>query len=87
LHPLSQADKITGENAEKRVTMATVMLTTNQAAALLDVGPAEVRYLIRAGRLRARRHGRDYAIRRRDLARIRYGRPGPRPKAGRPAAG
>lgn len=47
-------------------------LTTDQAARILKVGAPEVRYLIRAGRLKARRFGNAYAIEEKDLKRIKY---------------
>lgn len=53
-------------------------LTTTQAAARLGVTPARVRQLIRAGRLTAKRHGTDWVIDERALARVavrKVGRP------------
>ena len=44
------------------------MLTTAQAAAILQVHISRVHQLIRTGRLRAVKHGRDWAISEADLA-------------------
>lgn len=51
-------------------------LTVSEAAQLLDVSVQQVRRLIAAGRLAATRHGRAHVIRRADLKRIAYGKPG-----------
>ena len=54
------------------------LLTTTQAADILGVKQARVRQLILAGRLPAKKHGRDWIIRERDLELVRVrkvGRP------------
>lgn len=54
------------------------LLTTTQAADILNVKQARVRQLILAGRLPAKKHGRDWIIRERDLELVRVrkvGRP------------
>lgn len=57
-------------------------LTVTQAAHLLGVSVQQVRRLIAAGKLRATRFGKAHVIRRADLDRIEYGKPGrPRVKA------
>ncbi len=60
------------------------LLTTTQAADILKVKQARVRQLILAGRLPAKKHGRDWIIRERDLEPVRIrkvGRPRkPNPK-------
>lgn len=58
--------------------MAT-MLTTAEAARALKIGKRRLRELIQAGRLRARKHGRDWMIDPKDLEAVRVRRPG-RPK-------
>lgn len=44
-----------------------MMLTTNEAAAILGVTPCAIRVAIRRGRLAAKRVGRDWWIKERDL--------------------
>ena len=54
------------------------LLTTTQAADILGIKQARVRQLILAGRLPAKKHGRDWIIRERDLELVRVrkvGRP------------
>lgn len=54
------------------------MLTTTQAADILGIKQARVRQLILANRLPAKKHGRDWIIRERDLELVRIrkvGRP------------
>ena len=55
-------------------------ITPAQAAEILGVTAHQVRWLIRAGKLRARRYGVSWLIRPADLDRIERGQPG-RPKA------
>jgi excisionase family DNA binding protein len=57
-------------------------LTTNGAADELGVSRARVLALIRTGRLKAEKMGRDWMIRRRDLAAVRDRKPG-RPRKGK----
>jgi excisionase family DNA binding protein len=57
--------------------------TTASAAAALGVTPGRIRAMIRAGRLRARRHGRDWSITAAALDAVRDRRPG-RPRKDRP---
>ena len=57
----------------------TTALTTSQAAAALGVSPRRVQAMIRAGRLKAIRFGRDWLIRPADLDAVRV-RPVGRPK-------
>jgi excisionase family DNA binding protein len=55
------------------------LLTTSQAAKILNVTPIRVRQLIREGKIEARQVGRDYVIRESSLDSVKtYG------KAGRP---
>lgn len=56
-------------------------LTTKQAAERLGVTPSRVRALIKAGRLPARKDGRDWLIEERHLGRVAVRKPG------RPARG
>lgn len=51
-------------------------LTTAAAARELGVSPRRVRHLIERGRLRARKHGRDYLISPADLDPVRNRRNG-----------
>lgn len=51
-------------------------LTTNEAATILNVTPRRVRALIRAGRLPAEKHGRDWAIKPEDLELVKVRKPG-----------
>ncbi len=62
------------------------MLTTTEAAAALGLQPSRVRQLIREGKLTAQRHGRDWSIDPRALARARQrpGRGWPKGKARKP---
>lgn len=46
-------------------------LTLREAAALLGLDPSTLRRQIAAGRLAARRHGRDWFVSRREVARYR----------------
>lgn len=57
----------------------TQQLTTAEAAARLGLSPQQVRLLCRLGRIRARRHGRDWLL---DAAAVEAARK--RPKVGRP---
>ncbi|HKV41543.1 MAG TPA: helix-turn-helix domain-containing protein [Blastocatellia bacterium] len=58
------------------------LLTTKEAAAQLGVSERRVRGLIAEGKLVAQRIGRDYAIERRALAKVKvYGKQGRPPKA------
>ena len=59
------------------------MLTTTEAADLMGVTPRRVRALITSGRLRARKVGRDWQIRRADAQNLerKPGRPRKEPKA------
>ena len=54
-------------------------MTTTDIAKLLGITPARVRQLILAGRLPAEKNGRDWYIRKADLAKIANRKPG-RPK-------
>ena len=60
------------------------LLTTTQAADILGVKQARVRQLILAGRLPARKHGRDWIIRERDLEFVRVRKVGRPRKATKP---
>ena len=51
-------------------------LTTNEAAVILNISPRRVRALIRAGRLPAEKHGRDWAIKPEDLKLVKVRKPG-----------
>ena len=57
------------------------MLTTNQAATILQVSRSRILKLIEAGRLPAEKFGRDWLIRPEDLELVKVRRPGrpPRP--------
>ncbi len=55
------------------------LLTTAQAGTALGIGPSRVQQLVRAGRIKARRIGRMYLIRRADLAPV-MSRPAGRPR-------
>lgn len=55
------------------------MLTTSEAAAILDVNPSYVRRMLKNERLKGVKHGRDWLIEREDLGKIE------KLKAGRPA--
>jgi excisionase family DNA binding protein len=56
-------------------------LTVGEVAIMLDVSPRQVRKLITAGTIIATKHGRDYIIRRADLAKVpKVRKPGPKPK-------
>jgi excisionase family DNA binding protein len=58
------------------------LLSTKEAAEMLNVSPIRVRQLIQDGKLRAKRIGRDYVIDEKDLALVQtYGKAG-RPKKG-----
>lgn len=55
-----------------------ILLTTTEAADILGIKQARVRQLILAGRLPAKKHGRDWIIKERDLELVRIrkvGRP------------
>lgn len=54
----------------------TDLLTTAQAATVLGLSRRRVAQLIERGLLPAQKYGRDYLIRREDLARVQQ-RPGP----------
>jgi len=54
-------------------------LTTTEAATILNITPRRVRALIKAGRLPAEKHGRDWAIKSEDLELVKVRKPG-RPK-------
>lgn len=54
-------------------------LTTKQAAKILGVSTRRVLQLIHDGRLPAEKHGRDWAIKARDLELVKVRKPG-RPK-------
>jgi excisionase family DNA binding protein len=56
------------------------MLTTNQAATILQVSRRRVEALITAGRLPAQKFGRDWLIRETDLELVKVRYPG-RPRA------
>ncbi len=56
------------------------LLTTTQAADILGIKQARVRQLILAGRLPAKKHGRDWIIRERDLELVRVRKVGRPPK-------
>lgn len=59
------------------------MLTTKQAAARLDITDVHyIRKLIKDGKLKATKYGRDWLIEERDLE--QYQREHPKSKAGRP---
>ena len=51
-------------------------MITEEAAVRLGVDPSRVRQLIRAGRLPARKQGRDWWIEEADLARVQERKPG-----------
>jgi excisionase family DNA binding protein len=52
-------------------------MTTQEAAAALGVSVQRVRAMIKAGRLPATKHGRDWIIRESDLSGVKvYGKPG-----------
>ena len=51
-------------------------LTTNETAAILNITPRRVRALIHAGRLPAEKHGRDWAIKPKDLELVKVRKPG-----------
>ena len=54
-----------------------------EAAVMLDLTPRQVRNLIADGLLPAQKFGRDYAIRRGDVAKVPKDRkPGPKPRNG-----
>lgn len=52
------------------------MLTTKQVAAELGVSMRRVQAMILAGRLRARKDGKSYVIREKDLESVRERKPG-----------
>lgn len=56
--------------------MSEKKLTTNEAAQELGVTPVRVRAMIRAGRLHAEKHGRDYMIKKSDIEPLRERKPG-----------
>jgi len=58
------------------------MLTLTQAAARLGLSPSTLRNQVRAGRLAARKVGRDWTVTEREVARYAAESQG---KAGRPA--
>ena len=51
-------------------------LTTKQTAEILNITPRRVRALIRAGRLPAEKHGRDWAVKLEDLELVKVRKPG-----------
>lgn len=51
-------------------------ITTGEAARLLGVSPRRVQMLIKAERLKATKHGRDWLIDRADLAAVAERKPG-----------
>lgn len=57
------------------------LLTTDQAAARLNVTPARVRVLIREGRLPAEKFGRAHMIRESDLKLVEHRQVGRPPQA------
>lgn len=52
------------------------MLTTTEAAARLGISPRRVLALIKTGRLRARKFGRDWQIDPKDLEPVKVRKPG-----------
>lgn len=58
------------------------LLTTAQAAASLGVSVRRVQAMVKAGRLRAARVGRDLLIKPRDLEAVRERKPGRPAKSG-----
>ncbi len=54
-------------------------ITTKQAAKILGINDSRVRQLILAGRLPAKKFGRDWLINEKDLAKVANRKPG-RPK-------
>jgi excisionase family DNA binding protein len=52
------------------------LITTKEAAKELGVTVRRVQALIKAGRLRAQKMGRDWIIRRRDLDKVKVRKPG-----------
>ncbi len=63
------------------------LLTTKQAAEKLNVNPSRVRQLILAGRLPARKLGRDLFVNERDLDKVKDRRPGRPRKSPRDSLG
>jgi len=61
--------------------MADEILNSEAAAKALGVTTQRVRALIHAGRLPAERLGREFMIRRKDLALVKVRKPGRPPKA------
>lgn len=61
--------------------MATDLLTTTQAAKILNVNASRIRQLIAGGRIKATKSGRDWLIERSELDGYKRGKPGPKPKA------
>lgn len=60
-------------------------ISVAQAAKSLEVGPRQVRNLIKDGLLPAEKIGTDYVIRRSDLEKVPDRKPGPKPS--RPSRG
>jgi excisionase family DNA binding protein len=56
--------------------MSEKLLTTTQAAEILKVTSIRVRAMIRDGRLKAEKMGRDYIIKESDLELVKDRRPG-----------
>jgi excisionase family DNA binding protein len=56
------------------------LITTKEAAKELGVTVRRVQALIKAGRLRAKKMGRDWIIRMADLDKVRVRKPGRSPK-------
>ena len=61
--------------------MSDKLLTTNQAAEQLNVTPIRIRAMIRDGRLKAEKMGRDYVIKESALEFVRNRKPGRPPKS------
>lgn len=58
------------------------MITTNEAARRLGVGPRRLRYLIAGGRLKAQKIGRDWLVEEASVDAFVRLKSGPKPKGG-----
>ncbi|EHJ46004.1 DNA binding domain protein, excisionase family (plasmid) [Solidesulfovibrio carbinoliphilus subsp. oakridgensis] len=63
--------------------MEKTILTTSQAAAILQVDTSWIRQLILSGRLPAEKKGRDWLIKSEDLDKMERPKRGPKPKYGK----
>ena len=60
------------------------LITTKEAAQILDVTPVRVRQLIKDGRLAAEKRGRDHLLHDREVERFKHQGRRSGPKGGRP---